>query len=85
MFTVYILISRGFERFYVGVTKDLNRRLNEHNRGKTKSTKPYVPWEVLYKEQLPTFDEARKREKYLKSAAGRRWRKEYLRPRSSTG
>ena len=85
MYYVYVLYSEGFQKYYVGVTKDLERRIYEHNKGRTKSTKPFVPWALAHKEKFATFEEARKRETYLKSAAGRRWRREYVRPRSSTG
>ena len=57
------------------MTQDLDSRLRSHNLGDVKSTKPYGPWEVVYSEEYDTRDEARNREKYLKSAAGRRWRK----------
>ena len=60
---------------YVGMTSDENRRLKEHNSGQVKSTKSKCPWEIIYIEEFDTLAEARKREKYLKSAAGRRFRK----------
>ncbi len=85
MFTVYVLYSVEFQEYYIGLTKDLRRRLNEHNRGNTKSTKAFRPWEVIHREEFKLLSEARRREKYLKSAAGRRWRKQNIRPRSSTG
>ncbi|MDC6362636.1 MULTISPECIES: GIY-YIG nuclease family protein [Flavobacteriaceae] len=84
MFFVYVLYSSKFERYYVGFTKDIARRLKEHNAGKTTSTKPFVPWKLVHEESFETLAEARKREKYLKSAAGRRWRKLHIRPRGAT-
>jgi|AVFP01.1.fsa_nt_gi putative endonuclease len=72
---VYILYSQKFERFYVGITSDLDSRLKAHNSGHVKSTKPYIPWVYVYTEEKSDRMEARQREKYLKSAAGRRWRK----------
>ncbi len=35
----------------------------------------FCPWEIIHAEIFETRIEARKREKYFKSAAGRRWRK----------
>ncbi|WP_072993170.1 GIY-YIG nuclease family protein [Pseudozobellia thermophila] len=67
---------------YVGLTSDLERRLKEHNGRKNVSTKKGVPWKVVHSEVFETRPEARKREKYLKSAAGRRWRKQNIRPRA---
>ncbi|MBT8178666.1 MAG: GIY-YIG nuclease family protein [Eudoraea sp.] len=85
MHWVYLIYSEGYNRYYVGLSNSPNRRLKEHNIGKTKSTRPYRPWILVHSEGFSTFAEARKREKYLKSAAGRRWRKVNIRPRSSTG
>ena len=48
-------------------------RLKTHNSGKVKSTKHYKPFEFMHKEIAESREEARKREKYLKSAAGRRY------------
>ena len=58
-------------RIYVGFTKDLAKRLAEHNSGKTKSTKGYRPWVILYSEAVETREEARKKEKYYKSGIGK--------------
>ena len=78
MFFVYVLYSKSYNRFYVGMSSDVERRLKEHNKGKTPSTKPFIPWKIIHIEEFETRIEARKREKYLKSAAGRRWRKNKL-------
>ena len=66
------------------MTENLERRIEEHNSGKTKSTKGYRPWKLFFFEELPSRIEARKREKYLKSGVG----KEYIKmkwSRSSAG
>ena len=72
---IYVLYSDVFKRFYVGMTDDLENRLVIHNSSKVKSTKPYVPRRIVHTEEYNNKQEARVREKYLKSAAGRRWRK----------
>ncbi len=77
---VYVLYSSESERFYVGMSSNVRRRLKQHNSGLVKSTKAFKPWEIQYTEKFDTRVEARKREKYLKSAAGRRWRKQNLGP-----
>ncbi|EAZ82345.1 GIY-YIG nuclease family protein [Algoriphagus machipongonensis] len=74
MFTVYALKSEKDGRIYVGFTQDINRRLKEHNSGKTRSTKGWVPWFIIFAEEVETREEARAREIYLKSGVG----KEYL-------
>jgi putative endonuclease len=58
---------------YIGLTSDLDRRLKEHDRGHTQSTKARAPFELLHKEEFSSLKDARKREKYLKSGAGRRY------------
>ena len=58
-------------RLYKGFTSNLKRRIKEHNSGQTKSTKGFVPWELIYFEKVNSREEARNREKYLKSGQGR--------------
>ncbi len=72
---VYILKSKSADAFYIGMTFDYVTRLDDHNKKKVKSTKGKVPWEIVHLEEFDTREEARRREKYLKSAAGRRYRK----------
>ncbi|MFA7677206.1 MAG: GIY-YIG nuclease family protein [Candidatus Omnitrophota bacterium] len=43
MYYVYVLQSVNNEYIYVGSTRDLKRRIQEHNHGKSHSTKKYVP------------------------------------------
>lgn len=70
MFYVYVLQSVNTERFYIGVTKNLYRRLKQHNNGVSSSTKPYRPWRLIYKEVYLNKDAAYKREFYLKTPKG---------------
>lgn len=74
MFTVYVLRGKN-GKLYKGVTNDLRRRLREHARGKTMTTKNMGTLAVVYAERHDTFPKARSRELYLKSAAGRRFLK----------
>ena len=78
MHYVYVLYSITHNRAYVGITVNYEGRLNEHNSGKTKSTKAFIPWVIAHLEEYVTREEARNREKYLKSAAGRKWRKKHI-------
>jgi len=77
---VYVLESIANGSRYVGMTKDIEVRLKEHNIGKVRSTKAFVPWKVVYQENAETRVEGRKREKYLKSSAGRRYLQKILAP-----
>ena len=75
---VYILKSLRYPKTYVGSTLNLTRRLQEHNQNQSLFTKRYVPWKVIYKEEMTDISEARKREKYFKSLIGRRLIKKIL-------
>ena len=75
MVFVYVLKSEIDDRLYVGLTQNVEKRLKEHNRGKTRSTKGYRPWQLIYVEEYPDRPTARKREKYLKSGYGKQWLK----------
>ena len=77
MYYVYAIINTD-KRIYVGISKDVNFRLQEHNSGRTKSTKGYKPWRLLYKEDLPDRISARNREKQLKSGSGKEFLKQFL-------
>jgi putative endonuclease len=77
MYTVYVLQdNKG--KFYKGYTNNLLRRLKEHRLGHTRTTSRMKALEVVYSEQCDTKEEAKKREKYFKTAAGRRFIKTRL-------
>lgn len=73
MYYVYILISDKTSKTYTGSTGNLQKRLKEHNLGKSKYTERCRPWKLFYQEELETMQDVRKREKYLKSCAGRKF------------
>ncbi|MFC5682657.1 GIY-YIG nuclease family protein [Flavobacterium sp. MAHUQ-51] len=75
---VYVLESEKDGRLYKGHTSDIDKRIKEHNSGKTKSTKAYRPWNLVYFEVFDTREEAVLREKYFKSGIGREFLKEKL-------
>ena len=77
MYIVYVLQdSQG--KIYKGLTNNLTRRLREHNSGHTITTSRMKNLKVVYTESYDTFAEARTREKYFKSAAGRKFLKEKI-------
>lgn len=78
MFYIYILKSLKDNRTYVGYTDNLERRMAEHNAGRSKATKNRRPLELIFSEQFQASSEAKKRELYWKSGAGRRRLKELL-------
>ncbi len=78
MIFTYVLYSVEFDRSYTGMTKDVEKRLKQHNKKENKSTKAYVPWELIHVEHFNSRIEARAREKYLKSGIGREYIKSII-------
>ncbi|MBI9036064.1 MAG: GIY-YIG nuclease family protein [Bacteroidales bacterium] len=75
MFYVYAIKSLKRNYIYVGLTQNIQDRINRHNHGYEKTTKPYAPFKLIYSEECSDRAFARQREKYLKSGVG----KEFLR------
>ena len=73
IYYVYVLKSERDGKRYIGITKNVNVRLKDHNRGKVRSTYKRQPLKLLYQEEYATTGEAKNRERYLKSGAGREW------------
>tara|TARA_R110002094_G_scaffold66283_1_gene75876 strand:- start:308 stop:502 length:195 start_codon:yes stop_codon:yes gene_type:complete len=53
------------------MSSNVDRRIKEHNTGKEKTTRPYLPFRLLYVESCENRVVARKREKYWKSGTGK--------------
>ena len=75
MYSVYAIRSLSRNYIYVGMTQNLSKRIERHNRGYEKTTRSYRPFELLYSEECKTREEARNREKYLKSGIGKEFLK----------
>ena len=71
MFTVYVLKSLKDGKRYIGYTNNFQRRFQEYNSGKTISTRHRRPFVLIYKEEFGTKEEAKQREKFLKSGVVR--------------
>ena len=63
---VYLLQSKTTQKFYVGWTTDIKRRITEHNSGKSQYTKSRGPWELIGYEMFLNSEEAKKRERAFK-------------------
>ena len=57
---VYILQSERNGKYYIGSTNNIERRLLEHNYGKTKSLQHILPVRLVFKQEFGTLLEARK-------------------------
>ncbi|MBC8321458.1 MAG: GIY-YIG nuclease family protein [Bacteroidetes bacterium] len=67
----YVLLSDKDQKFYTGYTSDIERRFDEHQKGKVNSTKDRRPLKLIYFEACLNQDDATHREKYLKSFHGK--------------
>lgn len=76
---VYLLHSRINGGIDIGFTHNLRKRFAEHNKGLSRFTKPYRPWELLFYKAHTEEKDARRREKYLKTTAGRQALRRILR------
>ena len=73
MYYVYILQSEKNGSFYTGFTKDVYKRLVQHNEGKVKSTKFVRPFIVVYSKAYQNATEARRQEYYIKYQKSRKF------------
>jgi putative endonuclease len=80
MYVVYAIYNKNHSKIYIGQTTDLGRRLLEHNEHTLGGFTSQFDglWEVIYQEELPTREEALKREKQLKSFRGREFVKKHI-------
>jgi putative endonuclease len=68
MYYTYILYSEDHDKFYIGFTHDLEKRLIAHNHPQSKGyTKKFRPWNLVFSQAFETKQEAMDFEKYLKS------------------
>ena len=66
MFYVYVIQSLKDKTRYIGFTSDIEKRIQDHNKGKTRSIRHKIPFELIYKEEFESKTEALKREIRLK-------------------
>jgi len=71
MYYTYILKSLKNDRYYTGSTDNLNKRLCEHNSGRSKYTRSTRPFKLMHYETFQSRAEAVQREKYFKTGKGR--------------
>lgn len=79
MYYVYVLLSQKDNKFYIGFTGELKRRLKEHNSGKNTSTKSRRPLKLIYYEAHLSQADAMRRERYFKTTKGKSTLKQMLR------
>lgn len=73
MFWVYIIYSRKLDRYYLGHTADMGKRLTEHNTGISKFTSKANDWITVYTEEFDNREFARNRESEIKRKKSRKY------------
>jgi putative endonuclease len=78
MIYLYVIKSESNGELYVGICKNVQVRVKEHNAGKNRYTKGLRPWCVVHVEEYSDWSSARVREKYYKSGSGKEHLKDLL-------
>ena len=77
---VYVLLSTVYQnRYYTGLTSDVQARLAAHNAGLSKHTASGRPWKLVTLIEFSDVDRAKVFELYLKSGSGRAFARRYFR------
>ncbi len=79
MFYTYVLLSLKDNKYYIGYTSDLRKRIKEHFSGKSFATKSRLPFKLIFYEAFEKKESALRREKYFKTNSGKRALKIMLR------
>ena len=75
---VYVIHSEKAAKFYVGQTRNLEKRIDKHNYGNGRYTSDKGEWKLMYFEEFESRGEAMKREKFFKTGKGREYWKSKL-------
>jgi putative endonuclease len=73
MYFAYILYSSKISKFYTGQTKDISKRLKEHNHGKTSFMASGRPWILVFSRELKSRSDAIKLELFIKKRGAARF------------
>jgi putative endonuclease len=78
-YCVYVLFSHRDHKLYIGYSTNLRARIIHHNKGGTISTSKRRPLKLIYCEYHLSKPDAKRREKYFKTTAGKKALKFMLR------
>ncbi|EMR04162.1 GIY-YIG nuclease superfamily protein [Cesiribacter andamanensis AMV16] len=73
MYYTYIVFSEKLDKFYVGATEDLHRRMEEHNTGRSPYTKTGSPWQLVWSREFKIRSEALAEERRIKGKKSRKY------------
>lgn len=69
---VYIILTH-FETYYTGITNNLQRRMSEHEAGKSSYLRKFKPKQIVYIEECESRILAAKKEKYIKKLGAKKY------------
>ncbi|HAL50250.1 TPA: excinuclease ABC subunit C [Candidatus Uhrbacteria bacterium] len=72
MFYYVYVLQCSDRKFYIGYSSDLRNRIKTHKAGNVKSTKGRLPVNLIFYESFLHRMDAKRREKYFKTTAGKR-------------
>jgi putative endonuclease len=79
MFYVYLLECSSDKSWYIGYSANLKQRIEQHNKGDgARTTSRKKNWKLIYYEAYLNEQDAKGRERFLKSGSGRRFLKNQL-------
>lgn len=73
MHYTYVLLSERDGMFYTGSTRDLRKRIRNHQNGEVRSTSYRRPLRLIYFEACVSASDAFRRERFLKTGKGKRY------------
>jgi putative endonuclease len=73
MFKTYIIYSESIDKFYIGSCENLEKRLNDHNTGRSSFTKTGKPWVLKWSKSFDSRGEAQKEEYRIKAKKSRKY------------
>ena len=76
---VYLLQSIAYSgKRYIGITGDLERRVSDHNSGRSPHTSRFMPWKIVVSIRFEDDDQAARFERYLKAGSGHAFASKHL-------
>jgi len=78
MFYTYVLWSKSIDKYYIGYTQDIERRIAKHNTGGSRWTKKGIPWCIVCVRLFETKREAIQEELRLKRSKNRKALEKYI-------
>ena len=78
MYYTYVLVSEKDGKQYVGYTKDLKLIFKQHCKGQVDSTRHRRPFKLIYYKACLDEEDAKMREKHLKTHYGKMFLKKRL-------